>query len=55
LTNKSKEHPGEVRKRAAADPEILGDPSMHLTLEHMQNKPQALRDHLRNPAVARKI
>ncbi len=55
MTIKSKDHPGEVRKLAAADSEILGDPSMHLTLEHMQNEPQALRDHLRNPAIAHKI
>ncbi len=50
--------PEEVRKRAAADPEIqqiLGDPSMRLILEQMQNEPQALRDHLKNPAIAQKI
>ncbi len=55
MTIKSKDHPGEVRKRAAADSEILGDPSMHLTLEHVQNEPQPLRDHLWNPAVGQKI
>jgi stress-induced-phosphoprotein 1 len=57
-TVKSRDDPEEVRKRAAADPEIqqiLGDPSMRLILEQMQNEPQALRDHLRNPAIAQKI
>lgn len=50
--------PEEVRKRAAADPEvqeILGDPGMRMILEQMQNDPQALRDHLKNPAIAQKI
>ncbi len=55
MTIKSKDHPREVRKGAAADPEILGDPSMHLTLEQVQNESQALRDHLGNPAIAHKI
>jgi len=57
-TLRSNSDPEEVRKRAAADPEvqaILGDPSMRLILEQMQNEPQALRDHLRNPAIAHKI
>jgi len=57
-TIKSNDDPEEVRKRAAADPEIqqiLGDPSMRLILEQMQNEPQALHDHLRNPAIAQKI
>ncbi len=55
---KSGDDPEEVRKRAAADPEIqqiLSDPSMRLILEQMQNEPKALRDHLRNPAIAQKI
>ncbi|CAF3765160.1 unnamed protein product [Rotaria sp. Silwood1] len=55
---KSSDDPEEVRKRAANDPEIqqiLGDPGMRLILEQMQNEPQALRDHLRNPAIAQKI
>ena len=57
-TVKSRDDAEEIRKRAAADPEIqqiLGDPSMRLILEQMQNEPQALRDHLRNPAIAQKI
>ncbi|CAF2386234.1 unnamed protein product [Rotaria sp. Silwood2] len=55
---RSSDDPEEVRKRAAADPEIqqiLSDPGMRLILEQMQNEPQALRDHLRNPAIAQKI
>jgi len=57
-TVRSNEDPEEVRKRAANDPEIqqiLSDPGMRLILEQMQNEPQALRDHLRNPAIAQKI
>ncbi|CAF3181888.1 unnamed protein product [Rotaria sp. Silwood2] len=48
----------EVRKRALADPEIqqiLGDPSMCLILDQMQNEPLAIREHLRNPVIAQKI
>ncbi|CAF1148590.1 unnamed protein product [Adineta steineri] len=55
---KSNTDPDEIRKRAAADPEIqqiLGDPSMRMILEQMQSDPQALRDHLQNPAIAQKI
>lgn len=55
---RSSDDPEEVRKRAANDPEIqqiLSDPGMRLILEQMQNEPQALRDHLRNPAIAQKI
>lgn len=55
---RSSDDPEEVRKRAANDPEIqqiIGDPGMRLILEQMQNDPQALRDHLRNPAIAQKI
>jgi stress-induced-phosphoprotein 1 len=55
---RSNEDPEEVRKRASADPEIqsiLSDPGMRLILEQMQSEPQALRDHLKNPAIAQKI
>lgn len=55
---RSNDDPEEVRKRAENDPEIqqiLGDPGMRMILEQMQNDPQALRDHLRNPAIAQKI
>ncbi|CAF1360246.1 unnamed protein product [Adineta steineri] len=57
-TMRSSDDPEEVRKRAANDPEIqqiLSDPGMRLILEQMQNEPQALRDHLKNPAIAQKI
>jgi stress-induced-phosphoprotein 1 len=57
-TVRANDDPEEVRKRAANDPEIqqiLSDPGMRLILEQMQNEPQALRDHLRNPAIAQKI
>ncbi|CAF3089004.1 unnamed protein product, partial [Rotaria sp. Silwood2] len=48
----------EVRKHALADPEIqqiLGDPSMCLILDQMQNEPLAIYEHLRNPVIAQKI
>ncbi|XP_072939296.1 stress-induced-phosphoprotein 1 [Epargyreus clarus] len=51
-------NPEEVRKRAMADPEvqsILRDPAMRCILEQMQADPQALQDHLKNPAIAAKI
>jgi stress-induced-phosphoprotein 1 len=56
--SKASDDPEEIRKRAANDPEIqqiLTDPGMRLILEQMQNEPQALREHLRNPAIAQKI
>ncbi|CAF4835372.1 unnamed protein product [Rotaria sp. Silwood1] len=54
----SSNDPEEIRKRALADPEIqqiLDDPSMCLILEQMENEPMAIREHLRNPAIAQKI
>lgn len=51
-------NPEEVRQRAMADPEvqsILRDPAMRCILEQMQQDPQALQDHLKNPAIAAKI
>ncbi|XP_049868343.1 stress-induced-phosphoprotein 1 [Pectinophora gossypiella] len=51
-------NPEEVRKRAMADPEvqqILRDPAMRCILEQMQQDPQALQDHLKNPDIAAKI
>ncbi|KAI1309363.1 Stress-induced-phosphoprotein 1 [Halotydeus destructor] len=51
-------NPEEVRKKAMSDPEvqqILGDPAMRLILEQMQSDPSAVREHLANPEVARKI
>ncbi len=35
--------------------QILSDPRMRLILEQMHNERKALRDHLRNPAIAQKI
>ncbi|XP_071455018.1 stress-induced-phosphoprotein 1 [Hetaerina americana] len=51
-------NPEEVRKRAMSDPDvqaILRDPAMRLILEQMQDDPQALQDHLKNPDIAAKI
>ncbi|XP_014250313.1 stress-induced-phosphoprotein 1 isoform X2 [Cimex lectularius] len=51
-------NPEEVRKSAMLDPEIqqiLGDPAMRLILEQMQNDPQAVKDHLKNPDIAAKM
>ncbi|KAL4710670.1 hypothetical protein ACJJTC_003306 [Scirpophaga incertulas] len=51
-------NPEEVRKRAMADPavqQILRDPAMRCILDQMQQDPQALHEHLRNPDIAAKI
>lgn len=51
-------NPQEVWKHAMADPEIqqiLKDPAMRLILEQMQSDPNAVKDHLKNPAIADKI
>ncbi|KAJ3040339.1 Hsp90 cochaperone [Rhizophlyctis rosea] len=48
----------QAAKRAMEDPEvqqILGDPAMQLILQQMQQDPAALKDHMKNPAVASKI
>ncbi|CAI8017847.1 Stress-induced-phosphoprotein 1 [Geodia barretti] len=50
--------PEARRKAALHDPEvqaILRDPTMQLILQQMQTHPEALRDHLQNPAIATKI
>lgn len=50
--------PEEVRKRAMNDPEvqkILNDPAMRMILEQMQNDPQAIQEHLKNPQIAEKF
>jgi len=55
---KADSNPEEIRSRAMNDPEvqaILGDPGMRIILEQMQSEPKALREHLRNPAIAHKI
>lgn len=50
--------PEAVRRRAMQDPEIqqiIADPAMQLILQQMQKDPQALREHLQNPDIAKKI
>ena len=50
--------PEETRRRAMGDPEvqkILNDPAMRMILEQMQNDPQAINEHLKNPAIAEKF
>ena len=54
----SRDDPEEVRKRAMNDPEvqkILNDPAMRMILEQMQNDPQAIQEHLKNPQIAEKF
>lgn len=51
-------NPQEVWKNAMGDPEvqqILKDPAMRMILEQMQSDPNAVREHLKNPAIADKI
>ncbi|KAH8412510.1 hypothetical protein KR009_002731, partial [Drosophila setifemur] len=51
-------NPQEVLKNAMSDPEIqqiLKDPAMRMILEQMQNDPNAVKEHLQNPAIADKI
>merc|ERR1712107_788525 len=50
--------PETVRKQAMNDPEvqkILNDPAMRMILEQMQSDPQAIQEHLKNPAIAEKF
>ena len=50
--------PETRRKVAMQDPEIqeiLGDPAMQMILQQMQKDPAAARDHLSNPAIAKKF
>merc|ERR1711872_221927 len=50
--------PEQVRERAMNDPEvqqIMSDPAMRMILEQMQSDPQAVQEHLRNPAIMQKI
>ena len=54
----SNNDPEETRKRAMNDPEvqkILNDPAMRMILEQMQNDPQAIQEHLKNPQIAEKF
>lgn len=51
-------NPQEVWKNAMGDPEIqqiLKDPAMRLILEQMQSDPNAVKEHLKNPAIADKV
>lgn len=51
-------NPEAVRQRAMGDPEvqaILADPAMQMILDQMSKDPKAVREHLRNPAIAAKI
>ncbi|CAJ0960865.1 unnamed protein product, partial [Mesorhabditis belari] len=50
--------PEQVRERALKDPEvqeILRDPGMRMILEQMSQDPGAVREHLANPEIAKKI
>eukprot|EP00092_Neocalanus_flemingeri_P006374 GFUD01006863.1.p1 GENE.GFUD01006863.1~~GFUD01006863.1.p1 ORF type:complete len:332 (-),score=92.67 GFUD01006863.1:244-1239(-) len=56
--DRSSQDPEEVRSRAMNDPEvqqIMGDPAMRMILEQMQSDPQAVQEHLKNPAIMTKI
>ena len=48
----------EVAENAGKDPEvlqILNDPVMRSILEQMQSDPKAIREHMKNPTVAKKL
>ncbi|XP_071962789.1 stress-induced-phosphoprotein 1-like [Antedon mediterranea] len=50
--------PEEVKKRAMADPEvqaIMSDPAMRMILEQMSQNPAAMRNHMSNPDIAKKL
>jgi len=52
------ENPEKARERAMNDPEvqaILRDPAMRLVLEQMSTDPGAVREHLQNPEIAKKL
>ncbi|MCP9259789.1 putative Stress-induced-phosphoprotein 1 [Dirofilaria immitis] len=52
------EDPDAARERALRDPEvqeILKDPGMRLLLEQMSQDPGAVREHLQNPDILRKL
>jgi len=56
--NSGGKDPEEVRKNAMNNPEvqqIMGDPAMRMILEQMQTDPQAVQEHLKNPAIMEKI
>jgi stress-induced-phosphoprotein 1 len=50
--------PEQTLERASKDPEIaeiLQDPVMNSILQQAQGNPAALRDHMQNPEVRKKI
>merc|ERR1712098_254622 len=50
--------PEEVRRNAMNNPgvqQIMGDPAMRMIFEQMQTDPQAVQEHLKNPAIMEKI
>ena len=52
------ENPEKARERALQDPEvqeILRDPSMRVMLEQMSQDTGAVREHLQNPEILRKL
>lgn len=52
------EPPEKARERALQDPEvqeILRDPGMRLLLEQMSNDPGAVREHIQNPEIMKKL
>jgi len=52
------ENPSKTKEKAINDPEIqaiLADPAMRMILEQMTQDPKAVREHLKNPAIAEKI
>jgi len=54
----SRNDPEAVKQRAMNDPEvaqIMGDPTMRMILEQMQQNPSAAAEHMRNPEIARKV
>jgi len=58
LVSGQSKNPEEVRKKAMEDPEIrqiLSDPAMTMILEQMSQDPKAVREHLKNPEIMKKI
>jgi len=52
------EDPEKARENALKDPEvqeILRDPAMRMLLEQMSNEPGAVREHLQNPEIMKKL
>jgi len=50
--------PEEVRKRAMNDPEVqkvLADPAMRMILDQMTKDPEAIKEHLKNPEISKKL